>query len=142
MQSYVVGFLFNSDQTEVVLIRKEKPAWQKGKLNGVGGKIEPGETPMEAMVREFTEEAGLTVTNWREYCTISDNNHFKIHFFFANHASSIYEVESKTEEKVGVFSVNELPYGACLPNIYWEIPMALSMTRGERAKSFTIIENT
>jgi 8-oxo-dGTP pyrophosphatase MutT (NUDIX family) len=32
-------------QIEVLLIEKQKPAWQRGKLNGVGGKIEPGENP-------------------------------------------------------------------------------------------------
>ena len=56
---YVVGFLFNPDMTEVVLIKKNRPDWQKGLLNGVGGKIESGEDPITAMIREFKEETGI-----------------------------------------------------------------------------------
>lgn len=48
---YVVGFMFSSDKTLVTLIRKNRPKWMNGKLNGVGGKIEIGETPLQAMVR-------------------------------------------------------------------------------------------
>jgi 8-oxo-dGTP pyrophosphatase MutT (NUDIX family) len=53
---YVVGFLFSEDESRVLLVWKNRPAWQDGKLNGVGGKIEAGETPLQAMEREFKEE--------------------------------------------------------------------------------------
>lgn len=33
----------------------------KGKYNGLGGKIEPGETPYECVIREVKEESGLTI---------------------------------------------------------------------------------
>ena len=45
---YVVGLLFSPDRNTVVLINKTKPDWQAGKLNGVGGKIEEGESPLNA----------------------------------------------------------------------------------------------
>lgn len=47
----------------VLLVLKDKPAWQKGRLNLVGGKIEPGETPEQAAVRELKEESGLSATH-------------------------------------------------------------------------------
>jgi 8-oxo-dGTP diphosphatase len=34
-----------------------------GKWNGLGGKLEPGETPEECAVREIREESGLSVTD-------------------------------------------------------------------------------
>jgi 8-oxo-dGTP diphosphatase len=37
---YVLGFMFSSDHSEVALIRKRKPEWQRGKLNGIGGKCD------------------------------------------------------------------------------------------------------
>jgi len=50
----VVGFCFTLNQQLVVLILKNKPEWQRGKLNGVGGKIkiDTDESPLDAMVRE------------------------------------------------------------------------------------------
>jgi 8-oxo-dGTP diphosphatase len=43
---------------DVLLVRKDKPAWQQGKLNLPGGKIEEGESPIQAAVRELKEESG------------------------------------------------------------------------------------
>ena len=59
---YVVIFpkVVNSQPGEkVLLVEKDRPAWQSGKLNLVGGKIEEGETPEQAALRELKEEAGL-----------------------------------------------------------------------------------
>jgi 8-oxo-dGTP diphosphatase len=68
---YVVGFAFNSFENAVVLIKKTHPEWQKGKLNGIGGHIEAGETPLEAMIREASEETGIeTDFNWVHYASM------------------------------------------------------------------------
>lgn len=55
----VLVFLTRGD--EVLLLRgaPDKKLWA-GKYNGLGGHIEPGETPHQAAVREVNEEAGLT----------------------------------------------------------------------------------
>ena len=59
---YVVGFAFDADLHYVSLIRKNKEGWQKGLMNGLGGHVDEGETPEQAMVREFLEE-GDVATN-------------------------------------------------------------------------------
>lgn len=55
---FVLGFCFDIGYHNVLLIEKNRPPWQAGKLNGIGGKIEEGESPSGAMVREFQEETG------------------------------------------------------------------------------------
>ena len=40
------------------VIKKERPVWQAGLLNAIGGHVEKGEYPVEAMQREFLEETG------------------------------------------------------------------------------------
>jgi 8-oxo-dGTP pyrophosphatase MutT (NUDIX family) len=43
----------------ILIVIKDRPEWQKDKVNLVGGKIEKGETPIQAAVRELEEESGL-----------------------------------------------------------------------------------
>jgi 8-oxo-dGTP diphosphatase len=42
---------------------KKKNDMHEGKWNGLGGKLEPGETPEECVVREVREESGLLIKN-------------------------------------------------------------------------------
>ncbi|AUS08872.1 DNA mismatch repair protein MutT [Laceyella sacchari] len=53
---YTMCFIKKND--EILLLNREKSAWM-GRWNGLGGKIEPGETPLESALREVKEEAGL-----------------------------------------------------------------------------------
>lgn len=79
MTAYVVGFAFDT-QRRVTLIRKTHPEWQKGLLNGVGGKIDSGDhsgnlpdtqamASLVAMCREFKEETGVVIApeRWKMY---------------------------------------------------------------------------
>jgi 8-oxo-dGTP pyrophosphatase MutT (NUDIX family) len=58
MSKYVVC-LPDIDNGDVLLVLKDRPPWQAGRLNLVGGKIEDGEHPREAALRELKEEAGI-----------------------------------------------------------------------------------
>jgi len=58
MQRYVLGFCFDIEFKQLVIIRKQRPEWQRGLINVPGGKIEPGESDAEAISREFKEETG------------------------------------------------------------------------------------
>ncbi|HOP65884.1 MAG TPA: 8-oxo-dGTP diphosphatase [Bacilli bacterium] len=61
-------------ETTLLLLRKDdqillalkKRGFGVGKYNGVGGKLEPGETPEEAMIRETEEEIGVTPTKYEK----------------------------------------------------------------------------
>jgi 8-oxo-dGTP diphosphatase len=134
---YVAGFLFRKSNQEVALIQKKKPAWQLGCLNGIGGKVENGETAYQAMRREFAEEAGVLLQNWREVAVLTcDNGNARIHFF-ANLDGEDIVLQSLTDEKVEWVKVSqvvdsrilvELENGdlaPVLPNLRWLIPLAL-----------------
>ena len=47
---------------ERILLGLKKEGFGAGKVTGFGGKIEPGETPAAAAVRELEEETGLRVS--------------------------------------------------------------------------------
>ncbi|WP_166804592.1 8-oxo-dGTP diphosphatase [Cryobacterium algoritolerans] len=50
-----------SDGTLQVLLGRKKKGLGLGNIVGLGGKLEAGETPVQAMVREIEEESGLSV---------------------------------------------------------------------------------
>lgn len=125
MQKYVVGFLIDSDWN-VVLIRKNKPEFQKGFLNGVGGKIEEGEDPMRAMEREFAEEAGVIFKKWNHFATISEEGDYEVYCFKA-FVPDVKEIETKsmTSELIEVRPIKFLRVAGILPSAMWLIQIAL-----------------
>ena len=52
--------VFIKCEDEILLINREKPSWM-GRWNGIGGRIEDGETPDECAKRELFEETGMVV---------------------------------------------------------------------------------
>ena len=53
------NLLFVIRDGQILLIRKKRGLGQ-GNINGPGGKLEPGETALEAALRETREEIGIT----------------------------------------------------------------------------------
>lgn len=56
--------LFVIQHGKILLIHKKR-GFGKGKINGPGGKIEPGETPQECAIRETQEELCILPTGVR-----------------------------------------------------------------------------
>ena len=119
---YVVGLLFRKDGTEVDLIEKLRPAWQRGRLNGIGGKIEEGECADDAMPREFREETGANVVDWRMFCVLRGTA-AEVSVFVAH--SDIQELASITDERVLWIPVADLHGFQLVDKLSWLIPMAL-----------------
>lgn len=126
---YVVGFLFTPDQQQVVLVKKNKPTWQSGRHNGVGGKLEPGETWENCMVREFLEETGVTipVEGWEHTVTLF-NEDFECRFFraFSGEAQNVQTMES---EEIALHHMQDVLCGSIpvIDNLYWLLPLQLDM---------------
>lgn len=56
---HVATLLFVFQKDHLLLIRKKR-GLGKGKINAPGGKVDPGESPMEAAIREVQEELAVT----------------------------------------------------------------------------------
>lgn len=61
MQEYVLICLYHYLTERVLLIKKKRPKWQEGLFNLPGGKVEPGESPLEAATRKLKEETGINI---------------------------------------------------------------------------------
>ncbi len=61
----VLCYLEKDEQYLMLYRNKKKDDINAGKWIGVGGKIEPGETPEQALLREVREETGLTLKTYR-----------------------------------------------------------------------------
>jgi 8-oxo-dGTP diphosphatase len=133
---YCLGFLFGGGGSTVLLIRKQRPTWQSGLLNGVGGHIEADESPKDSMRREFMEEVNFNQQpDWSLFCVLSGIG-FRMYVFSA-FVPKIAGASAKTEEGVAVYYTRQLPPDT-IPNLRWLIPMALSFKRGEQAEWFEV----
>jgi 8-oxo-dGTP diphosphatase len=147
MKRYVLGFCFSRDLTKVVLIQKTRPEWQAGRLNGIGGHIEDGETPKMAMYREYREEADWNShLEWTSFGKLR-NNEWEVHLFWAisdrtPHISMVSEEGKVASHKTSTVLDKPTSEGAApLPNLRYLIPMALNhISKEDKAAYFDIYE--
>jgi 8-oxo-dGTP diphosphatase len=104
-------FIVDESRGEVLLIRKKRGLGQ-GKINGPGGKMDPGETPEQCAVRETQEELGVTALHpskhgelWFDF---TDGLKMRVHVFLAK---GLEGVAQETEEAIPMWtSLNRLPF--------------------------------
>lgn len=133
---YVVGFYFASGST-VLAIRKRRPAWQRGQLNGIGGHVEADENFDMAMEREFLEETGVyvRVDRWTHFCTLHgparvDVDDFEGRFYFAETRKGDACARTVTDEQVLWVSVDRLIEEG-VPDLRWLLPMVHPSIEGD-----------
>lgn len=124
----VVVFIFDQDH-RVLLIRKNRPPWQKGRLNGIGGHVETTDKNIyEAATRETLEESGLVIDPdelvW--FCqgqgSLSSGENYEVYFFSA-FGINIEDAHSRTDEKLEIHDSKNLPADT-IYNLNWMIPLA------------------
>jgi 8-oxo-dGTP diphosphatase len=62
MKLATLCYVMHEDKTLMLYRNKKENDYHEGKWNGLGGKLEQGETPEECAIREVYEEAGLKVS--------------------------------------------------------------------------------
>jgi len=134
MHRYVVGFAFTEDRDKVLLVQKLRPRWQRGLLNGIGGKVERDEVSIVAMRRECKEETGLILI-WKCGGVMrgqGKDSQFKFkaqnwecHFYYA-YSDAILDFQQLEDEKLGLFNPRLLRFFTTVPNLDFLIPYGLS----------------
>lgn len=124
--NYVLGLVFSKDLSQVLLIVKNRPEWMKGLANGIGGKIEPNESIIDAMIREAYEEADLEDLTWTPYMTMTghtDDDFWRV-TCFASRVDDINKHVAKTDEDLVVWDARRLPTNI-VPHLEMNVQMAL-----------------
>jgi len=142
------------NQTQILLIEKQKPEWIAGFYNLVGGKIEEGESPEQSAIRELKEESGLSpigedefpIQNYPEgfikkpvnFMGVLDTSKgkvycFNIHVFFTQQLQQ----DAGETEQVSWHDWNMLDKDKIFPNLKVAIPLMLANISG-----WTVVDNT
>ena len=126
MQQYVAGLLFDDNASRVALVLKNRPAWQAGHFNAIGGKIEPDEGPSDAMTREFVEEAGVEL-EWTFQFVLGRADVYEVYFFAAWNTEALELVTTVEDEPIYILDPLNLPENTIF-NIRWITPLIMDQT--------------
>jgi 8-oxo-dGTP diphosphatase len=136
--SSTLGFIFDSSLENVLLITKNRPDWQNGKINGIGGKNECDEEAATCITREVREETSLQIPpkNWIFVGTLNSSPE-NVSLFTAVYSGKEDNMVSMTDEQVRWYPVNDLPKNV-IPNLRWLIPLCLDKLQNNKFKQITI----
>ncbi len=108
-----------------VMIVKQRPDWQQNKINFPGGKVEAGESVIEAASREFLEETGVKtrLSDWQINASFEKRGAeiWEIHYCLANIKDVHLKAKTTTDEQIVLFHPNQLleHQNDLIPNALW-----------------------
>lgn len=120
-------------RNERVLLIHKKRGLGKGKINGPGGRIDPGETPEQCAVREVEEELLVTPTNLQHCGRLNfqfvDGLALRCHVFIAGNCIGDAQ---ETDEAVPLWTpVSEIPFERMWADDRLWLPLMFAGTRFE-----------
>ena len=121
-----------------VLLAMKKRGFGEGKFNGIGGKIENGETPEEAMIRETKEEILVTPTKYEKVGIIEFDEFYKgkkekvmFHLYIVSKWQG--EPNESEEMKPKWFDIQNIPYDKMFPDDKYWLPFILE---GQKIRAY------
>jgi len=125
-----------------VLLGLKKSGFGEGYINGVGGKVDPGETPRQAAVREIHEEIGVKIKQCERVATIVFDDLFfkgvRRQLIMHCYVSSSWEGEPiETDEmKPEWFGADQIPYDRMWADDKFWLPQVLAEQKLEARFKF------
>jgi 8-oxo-dGTP diphosphatase len=113
---------------EMALLIHKKKGLGAGKINGPGGRLEPGETPMQAAIREVEEELLVTPLNVRARGELKFQfvDGFSIHGYVFT-AEDCKGTPTETDEAVPLWTpLEQIPYDRMWADDEIWLPMMLA----------------
>lgn len=108
----VVGVVIINDENEILLQKRSRYKRANPSKWGIcGGKVDLGETPVEAGVRETLEEIGITLNrNDLKFLSMDTNEkaHFTVYYVRKDIAISECKLQEEELEEVRYFKIEEL----------------------------------
>jgi 8-oxo-dGTP pyrophosphatase MutT (NUDIX family) len=92
MDSWNVIFLLDkTPPTKIVLLKRASTkSFAPNYYTGVGGKIEPGETPLESAYRELKEETGIDNFKLKQFAKVQIfNQNYSLYYFWGEYDQTI-----------------------------------------------------
>lgn len=121
-------FLVRGDE---VLLAMKKRGFGSDRYNGIGGKIDPGETIEQTLVRECQEEIGVTPLNyWKiaEHDFIQDKGSSPWRMYVHAYICDRWDGEPVETEEMAPewFAISEIPYDNMWQDDKYWLPQALA----------------
>ena len=119
LKKNAVAVIVDSDNKILLLKRSSDPKlWQPSKWGLVGGGIEKGETPQQAVEREMLEETGLNIKKFTKTFTIQRNPGSIEHIFACRYEGDPTDIRlSEENTNYGWYDVDEMQYLDIVPNL-------------------------
>ena len=134
MQTTLCIFLKDNE----IMLALKKRGFGEGKYNGVGGKLEKGETLEHGMIRECVEEIGATPTEFEKVGYIEFDEYYKgertklaFHLFFITKWDG--DLIETDEMAPHWFSKDKIPYDSMFADDQYWLPLVLE---GKKVKAF------
>ena len=138
MKEYVIGFVFNKNLDTVLLIHKNTPEWQRGLVNGLGGKVEAGEQTYATVQREIEEESGLKIPKdaWIKSGRIYSDT-FTVDVFGTVYDGATTDATTKEDEEIEWCKIDKLPSNV-IENIPWLVQITIDKIKHDSFELFEV----